>query len=318
MTLFRFSNRILSAFALSAAVAVPAQALERLDFTVASGGKDLKKAIQSNSLLQAAKIADETAPNDLLATAQADYGRILETLYGEGYYSAVIHIYIDGREAASIGPFAAPSVINVITVVVEPGRLFHFGETGVAPLPKGTKTLPEFGKGEVARSTVVRSAVSEGITGWREAGYAKVTVQNQGVVADHRDATLDANIALATGPRVTFGDLIRTTPSAVREERIRKIANFPSGEVFSPKALEAVAERLRKTGAFSSVSLREAKTLGPGDTLDVELTVADEKPHRFGAGAELSSFDGLMLSGFWMHRNLLGGAERFRIDGKIS
>ena len=311
-------DRIFLRLVVAMVLASPAAAYDRLEFSVTGGGKELKSAIKSNSLLQSARNDDQTDPNDILATALADYARILETLYDQGYYGGVIHILIDGREAASIGPFAAPSAINTVQVIVQPGRLFHFGATAVRPLAPGTAPLDEFGRGEVAASTVVRDAVQTAVTDWREAGHAKVTVQDQTVVADHRTATLDANIVLAPGPRVTFGDLIRKTPSNVRAARIARIAGFPSGEVFSPKALEAVAERLRKTGAFSSVSLRESEALGPGNTLDVELRVVDDKPRRFGAGIELSSLEGLALSGYWLHRNLLGGAERFRVDAEVS
>ena len=31
-----------------------------------------------------------------------------------------------------------------------------------------------------------------------------------------------------------------------------------------------------------------------------------------GFGAEISSLDGAGVSGFWLHRNLFGGAERLR------
>jgi len=46
------------------------------------------------------------------------------------------------------------------------------------------------------------------------------------------------------------------------------------------------------------------------NTLDIEATLTDAKPRRFGFGAELSSLEGLAVTGFWLHRNLLGGAER--------
>ena len=47
------------------------------------------------------------------------------------------------------------------------------------------------------------------------------------------------------------------------------------------------------------------------------LHLIDAKPSAgSGFGAEVSSTDGAMLSGFWMHRNLFGGAERLRIDGR--
>ena len=46
--------------------------------------------------------------------------------------------------------------------------------------------------------------------------------------------------------------------------------------------------------------------------------VSDRKPRRVGFGAELSNRDGVTLSGFWLHRNILGGAEKLRVDGEIA
>ena len=47
-------------------------------------------------------------------------------------------------------------------------------------------------------------------------------------------------------------------------------------------------------------------------------TVVEEKPRRYSFGAEIATQEGATLSGFWLHRNLLGGAERLRIDGAIT
>ena len=300
------------------ALSHPASALERLDFRVVGADPDLAGEIARNSLLKAAENTGETDANDLIATAQADYTRILETLYAQGYYGGVIHILIDGREAANIPTFSAPTRVNTIVVTVEPGRVFRFGAAQVGPLSRETSLPPEFGRGEIAKSTVITEAVDTAVTGWREAGHAKVEVAGQSATADHRSSTLDVLVALAPGPIVRFGRLIQTTASAVRHNRIAKIAAFPEGEVFSPAALKAVAERLRKTGVFDSVSVVEAERLGPGNTMDVELKLVDAKPRRIGAGIELSSLEGMTVSGFWLHRNLFNRAMRFRVDGEVS
>jgi len=136
------------------------------------------------------------------------------------------------------------------------------------------------------------------------------------LVADHRANTLSADLTIIPGPKLRFGDLIISGESAVRAERLAEIADLPSGEVFSPETMSTVAKRLRRTATFASVSLREGAA-EPDGTMDVELSVVDLKPRRFGFGAELSSFEGVSLTGFWLHRNLFGGAERLRFDAEI-
>lgn len=311
-------KRLISLVIAAALVPATTRALDGVEFSVRGGDAELQAALESASLVRTARDEGTTDPRDLTAAALADYARLLDALYAEGYYGGVIHILIDGREAANLSPFSAPTRIDRIAIQIDPGPQFRFATAEVAPLPPDATLAAEFRSGMPARSTLIRSAVETGISDWRNAGRAKADIAGQSVVADHRNATLDARIALAPGPLVRFGALNQTTPSAVRATRIARIAGLPTGNTFSPKTLDEVAARLRRTGAFSSVVLTEAETLGPGDTMDIGLAVTDEKPRRFGAGAELSSLDGLTLSAFWLHRNLMGGAERLRIDGEVS
>jgi translocation and assembly module TamA len=103
----------------------------------------------------------------------------------------------------------------------------------------------------------------------------------------------------------------------MRERRIIKIAGLPEGEVYSPDDLNRAAERLRRTGVFRSVTLTESETVLAPDLLPITATVIEEKPRRYSFGAEIASFEGVSLTGYWLHRNLLGGAERLRVDGEV-
>jgi translocation and assembly module TamA len=47
------------------------------------------------------------------------------------------------------------------------------------------------------------------------------------------------------------------------------------------------------------------------------VTLVEEAPRRFGFGAEISSVEGLALTGYWFHRNIFGGAERLRFDAEV-
>jgi translocation and assembly module TamA len=254
----------------------------------------------------------------MLGAARADYSLLLSTLYAAGYYGGSISITADGVEVASIAPLSPPKSIDRLTVSVVAGPLFHFGTARIAPLPPGHRLPRAFRTGEVAESLVIRSATEGAITGWRDQGHAKTTVESQRITADHRAATLSAEIALQTGPLLRFGDLILKGESSVSERRMRKIMGLPIGDVFSPDELSRAAQRLRRTGVFRSVAIKEAEEIGPDNTLDITATTVDNPPRRIGFGAELSSLDGLALSGFWIKRDLLGGAERLRLDAGVS
>lgn len=295
-------------------LAVPAPALDRLDFSVAGGDDGLEKTVRAASLLLTQQADGATDPQDLFAAARADYARILGALYAKGHYSAVISIRIDGREAAGIAPLNAPGRIGTITVSVDPGPPFAFSRAEIAPLPPETRLPEDFRPGKPAYSTAISGALDEATLAWREAGYPKVATGAEDIVADHARSTLAADIRLAPGPKLRFGPLTVTGAKRMQAARIVKITGLRQGEAFSQSELDRAANRLKRTGVFRSVTLTEADFPVAGDLLPIGVTVVEEKLHRYSVGAEIASLDGLSLSGYWLHRNLFGGGERLKID----
>lgn len=321
---FRKAARPLPSIAVAATLAIAgsisagtAQALENLRFEIPAVDEDLRDALVDASLILSAKQDGRTSPQDIIAAANADYANLLGVLYKFGYYSGVIRISIDGREAGTLSPFAKPDGVDTVVVTVLPDFIFGFSKTEITPLAPGTELPEEFTPGEPARAAVIGAAADAGIGGWRDQGRAKAEIVGENIVADHRTNTLSAQVMLKPGPVVTFGNLVQTSESDVRSERLRQIAGLPTGTRFDPEELKKSAQRLRRTGAFKSVALTESETLRDGDVMDIQMNIADEKPRRFGAGIEVSSNEGLTVSSFWLHRNLLGGAERLRFDVEV-
>jgi translocation and assembly module TamA len=296
----------------------PVAALDRFDLTVAGDDPTLTKAVRAASLVRSLQDQGQEAPQDLLAAARADYGRILAALYGLGHYSAVIDIRVDGREAAAIPALAAPDRIGVIAISVDPGPAFRLAETRVAPLPKRA-TLPEgFRPGKPAPSTVITETVDTALLSWREAGHAKARVSDERIIADHATARLGVEVTLDPGPRLRFGKLAVEGNERLREARLRKIAGLPEGKTFSETELRRAETRLRRTGIFSSVTLVEDEVITAPDLLGITAQVVEQKPRHYSFGAEVASLDGVALSASWLHRNLLGGGERLKLTGSIT
>ncbi len=297
-----------------------ASPLSAQEVTFDAGDADdrLTGLLRDASLSLALTPEDDPAPQDYVAAARADYRRLLTALYADGYYGGEISIRVDGREASSIAPLDAPSSVQTIEIRVTPGPRFTFGATNIGPVPEGAELPEAFATGEPAKSDVIRSSVSSAVTAWRDLGYAKAGAGDQKIVARHPQESLDVDVTINTGPRLTFGPLTITGNENVRSARVLAIAGLPTGEVYSAAEITKAGRRLRDTGAFDSVALIEADDIGPNDTLPVTAQVAEAKPRRFGFGIELSSIEGLRLSSFWMHRNMFGGAERLRVEGDVS
>ena len=289
-----------------------------LDITGVAAGTELYDAIAGGSLLREQTAEDATpSTQELLAAAQADYARLLAVLYDQGYFAAVIKITVDGVDAASIAPVAPPKQIDKAVIAVEPGKKFSFAKAEIKPIAQGTELPEGFATGQTASLGVLKDTVSAGIEGWRDQGHAKAALTRQQLTARVPDSTISAALLLDPGPRLRFGALTIKGESAVRRNRIQKIAGLPVGQVYSQEQLDLAATRLRRTGAFNAVAMIEADEIVAPDVLPITAQITDAPQRRLGFGAELSSLEGLTLSSFWLHRNLLGGAESLRIEGEV-
>ncbi len=294
-----------------------ANALEPVEFIVASNDKSLTRALKAASVILAADPENADA-QDILTNGRAEYAALLAALYAKGHFSAVIHVYADGREVASIPPLETPSTVSQVKITVDPGPRFTLSKAVVQPLPAKADMPEGFSKGQPAESGVIVDAAAAGVAAWRAQGHAKALVSNQDIVADHAVATLSATILVEPGPVLRFGRLKIQGHERMRENRVRKIAGLPEGEVFDPAELARAASRLRRTGVFKSVSMEEDEAITSPDLLGITAIVAEQKPRRYSFGAEVATLDGLTLSTSWLHRNLMGGAERLELGAEVT
>ena len=287
-------------------------------FNTPGADRDLRVALASSSLLIQARNDNIEDSQELVAAARADYGRMLGVLYDAGRFSGVISILVDGREAAAIPPLAAPAEIARIQVEVNPGPLFRFSEATVRPLPPRAELPETFAVGQPARTGAIRDAATVAIDSWRLEGHAKARVSDQRIVARHDQRRLSARLTVEPGPALRFGEVTVSGNKDVRTGRIHTIAGLEDGQEFDPEEIARAERRLRRTGSFRSVVVEEADDIEANDTLPLHIAVVEQTPRRFGFGAEYATIDGGRLIGFWLHRNFLGGAERFRVDAEAA
>lgn len=279
---------------------------------------DLEEDLRDNSLLTPLAATGSTArAQDVVAAAQADYARLVGLMYDRGYFAPQVSIRIDGREAAAMSAITPPRQVNTVVLRVATGATFRFGTARLTPLATGTELPANFASGQPASTRVMTAAVDAGTAGWRNQGHAKAALASQEIVARHSKNRLDAAIRINPGPRLRFGDLRISGNKRMRQNRIRQIAGLPTGQVFDPEEVKKASARLRRSGVFSVVALSEAENVSPGDTLDIDAQLTEAKLRRYGFGAEVSTQEGLLVSGYWLHRNLLGGGERLRIGGEV-
>jgi translocation and assembly module TamA len=297
--------------------ASPATAMSELNFRVNGTDAGLASDLEASSFLRAAQAEGRLDPLDVIAAARAEYGRLIGLLYEHGYYAPRIRVLIDGREAADLSTLSLPRSVGRVDVDVEPGPRFTFGQARIGPLAPGSALPEAFATGQVARSTAVRDAVQDAVDDWRAQGHALAEPSGQNVTAIHAQERLDVSVTLAPGPRLRFGALRPTGIERTRPERLVEIAGLPTGEVHDPEVIARAEARLRRTGSFATVALRPAEAPNADGTLDTIALIEEAPLRRLGFGAEIDTENGLSLTGFWLHRNLFGGAERLRLEAGI-
>lgn len=279
--------------------------------------KALGQRLSEASAVIAAQSRGRQSVQEIVAASLSDYKTLVQILYDAGYFSPVVHIRLDGAEAAYIKPLHLPARIGHADVTVTIGRPFRFGRANMAPLAPGTDLPEGFASGRPANTAVLQEAGLAGLRGWRDAGHPKARIGPQHIVAHHDTGQLDADIEVLPGPRLRFGKMYLHGQTAVRPGSIHRIAGFPTGEVYHPDKIQTVGTRLRRTGTFSSVVIREREAPNADGTLDYDATVQDMPPRRLTLGGSVSSSAGLDLSLAWLHRNLFGGGERLQTQARI-
>jgi translocation and assembly module TamA len=253
----------------------------------------------------------------ILAAALADYHFLVQLLYDNGYFGPDISIMIDGYEASTLIPRELSPRVRTVQVTVNTGPIYQFGRASVAPLAPNAHLPKEFATGKTATTGTIRTATSDAIHDWNDAGYAKAALDGQQITAVHSHNQLNVDVKIRPGRQLRFGKMDVNADSRVRDEAIHRIAGFPEGEVFSPAQVKVVSSRLQRTGAFSGVVVVEHDTANPDGTLDFTTTISDQKKRRLSLGGEFSSRTGLDLSAVWTHRNLRGAAERLQLEARI-
>lgn len=294
-----------------------AQALDT-EFSAPAAPEELRERLEGASAALA--LGDGAEVQEIIAAALSDYRTLVQVLYDAGYFAPVVNIRLDGREAAAINLLTPPKTVKALTIAVDPGETYRFGKAVISPLPEGRVVeLPEnFATGRPATTGVIQEAVTTGLNAWDQAGYPKVELASQTITADAVKNRLDADLRIAPGPLLRLGRMQVVGESDVRRDAIQRIAGFATGQVYSPDLVSKSATRLRRTGAFSTVSLRQAEEPNPDGTLDFIAEVEDLPKRRFTFGVEVSSSEAVELSTSWMHRNLFGGAEKLKIDLSLS
>lgn len=294
--------------------------------TVKGDGAGLQSALERASSLWTDREEPASGTGGLLAKARGDYRRLIAALYAEGYYGPYISITIGGREAADLTLSREFPQDVPVAVAIDTGPLFQFGTADVVnPPPAQVSMSDEVGTldsigyrtGRRARSAVVTQASALMVEQWRQVSYAKAREAEREMLADHVNDKLDAKLTMDPGRPARYGPTKVVGATRADPAFIAFMAGLPEGKPFDPDDIIQGQARLNRLGIFRSLRFEEAPKILDDGSLPMTVRVEDRKPRTIGFGGTYSTIDGLGVSAYWMHRNLMGRGERLRFDASV-
>ena len=311
----------------SEVAAVPDAQPYTLDVSI-DGDERLQEAVRNSSALL--RDAERPPPGTagLLARARGDYGRIAAALYARGHYGGTVRITVNGQPVETLRPDVALPDPASVSVTVDPGPLFRFGEIRIEGLPDSGLTEEdrealqlddwELTEGAEARSGAVLETEGRLVELWRQRGHPKAAVPTRDVVADHRTETVDVTLIVDPGPAAQFGAVEVTGTERMDPGFVRRMTGIAPGEPYDPDTVRLARERLQRLGVFSSIAPAEGDAIDADGLLPITFNVSERKRRLIGGGASYSTLEGASLEAYWLHRNLFGRAESLRFDASVS
>ncbi|HYF56414.1 MAG TPA: autotransporter assembly complex family protein [Salinarimonas sp.] len=309
-----------------------------LEVEVVGGERSLAGTLRDAARLQALRAEPPTDADALVRRARADLPRLVDALWGAGHYNARLAVEVAGvplklgedrTEAAVRAASAYRGAARVpVRILADPGPVFRvralrvLGPDG-APIPPEVLPARVVGlePGDPARTAAILAAQARIVDHWRARSRPFARIARADPVVIHPEAALDLTLAVDPGPVVAFGEARVGGTSAVDPAVVRSFIYTRPGDPYSPDAIASIRRSVGSIEALSSVRVRtpdDPSGLAPDGTLPILVEVSDRAPRAVGVSAQYSTTDGPALRGYWVHRNLFGGAERLRIEGSLS
>ena len=236
--------------------------------------------------------------------ARDDAALLNTILRAEGYYDANIDTEVTPKDGRLL-----------VTLTVEPGPLYKFGEVQVAGAPE-PDARDVFGV--KADDAVNADAVQSGELALREKlgreGYPFAKVAEPDVVIDHdtRIATLTMNVD-SGGERRIGAIAMRGDKAPFDAKHVGVIARFRQGELYNQAMIDDLRRALIATGLVSTVKLEPVEGTTPG-TVDIATTIEPAPPRTVAGEVGYGTGEGFRVEASWQHRNLIRpeGAVTFR------
>ncbi|HOO82735.1 MAG TPA: BamA/TamA family outer membrane protein [Alphaproteobacteria bacterium] len=143
-------------------------------------------------------------------------------------------------------------------------------------------------------------------------GYYEPQSKGKELRVHHNKQSVSVRLSIVPGPKAVFGATDITGFKRLEEPFVRRRIAWNEGEVFNIEKIARTRKKLNRSGVISNTEVQYGEVTR-GNALPVTLAVKEGKHRSVGAGVAYSTTLELVGNVFWEHRNLFGGAEKFRV-----
>jgi translocation and assembly module TamA len=297
-----------------------------------TGDSSLDAALKAVSQLTQLQEQAPTGPVGLLGRARADRDGFARALESEGYWAGTARVTVAGV------PVDAPDLLDrlerlrdstapvPVVVAIDKGEIYRISGISVRSVrPEGAAAVAAAAEdlglhvGDPARAEPVLAAERRLLDRLLASGHPLATVAGRETVVNHDRRAMDIAWRLAPGPAARFA-----APEVEGAERVdtgfleRYAAGRLENEPYSPDRLERARRSVLALGPFASVRARAADRLDESGRLPTTFTVVERARHAIGLSAAYETNYGPSVRAYWEHRNLLGGAQRLRVEAEVA
>lgn len=228
-----------------------------------------------------------------------------------GYYDATVTFEIDENKT----PLQ-------VMLKVEPGPVYRLTAVHLAAPDAGAPPLVEGFDPQAVGLTIGGPATAAPIvdaeariaTFYTERGRPFAKVLSRRAVIDRGTQTMDVTYTIDAGPAGRFGAVTISGLEGLERGYVERQIAWTEAEDYDSRKVEETRKALVDSTLFSTVMVQPVAPLSDG-RVPMAIDLTERSARSVGAGVQYDTTDGFGARLFWEHRNLLGNAEKLRVEG---
>ncbi len=241
---------------------------------------------------------------------QADEERLRQFYYNRGY--------ADFQVLSASGDFDAGTNSYVITITVEEGELYRFGnvqiDNALAEVPnEALEGALEFESGDIYSARDVENSLVSLTEAVARTGYSFGEVTPRGD-RNFDDRTIDITFFVDEGPRTYIERIEVSGNTRTREFVVRREFDISEGDAYNRVYVNQAKRRLEALGFFEQVRITTRAGSAP-DRVVLAVNVQDKPTGEFSIGGGFSTNNGAVGEISLTERNFLGRGQYLRLSG---